>query len=553
VEIILNTNKELLEAALIKRVEQQWHPNQLVGDIFVKMAPCLKIYTEYIQNFNDALNQIQECKKSPAFIEFCNSAFPKFSFSVVDLPTLLITPIQRIPRYQLLLKDLLKHTWPDHPDFENLNKALNMIVETANFVNQKKMEAENIQKCMAIQATLYGKNIESLLDPHRRFVREGALKEVGKEKRIKQKWLILFNNILVYCEMSKTMSKSLTNKDKGKRGTLNLKDLSQQKLFKYKELYHLERIVEIKTVPDEGLRTNCFTIVFKHGDELSFCAYSKEEKEEWIKDLSECSEEAKQKLATHDEQVTRIAKQRASLTKTLLSEQLMHRTRSTTEDELSKTYSSESFDQLRHLLEEGEVEVASASTTAMAAGRRTEKPNLRDFKKRVATGSRHQSLTVGALNMESIREQQRDADSDEPNGGSPTTSGEKRTRRFVGLKRNSLKQGVGGASKDDLQISAGGSPAPQTRKFATKKNELSGSGSGIYSADNIAVTPTEEPRTRRFAEMRRETWSGERPELSSSGSDKLPDVPASASPTPSPSGNRVRKFASLKRENYKDL
>jgi len=48
----------------------------------------------------------------------------------------------------------------DHPDFENLNKALNMIVETANFVNQKKMEAENIQKCMAIQATLYGKNIE---------------------------------------------------------------------------------------------------------------------------------------------------------------------------------------------------------------------------------------------------------------------------------------------------------------------------------------------------------------------------------------------------------
>jgi len=219
------------------------------------------------------------------------------------------------------------------------------------------------------------------------------------------------------------------------------------------------------------------------------------------------------------------------------------------------------------------VEVASASTTAMAAGRRTEKPNLRDFKKRVATGSRHQSLTVGALNMESIREQQRDADSDEPNGGSPTTSGEKRTRRFVGLKRNSLKQGVGGASKDDLQISAGGSPAPQTRKFATKKNELSGSGSGIYSADNIAVTPTEEPRTRRFAEMRRETWSGERfspfplsitrahshgrlsnrPELSSSGSDKLPDVPASASPTPSPSGNRVRKFASLKRENYKDL
>lgn len=81
VEIILATNKDLLEAPLVKRVEQQWydssytlvdvmtdsshavqhnrHVNQLIGDIFVKMAGILKIYTEYIQNFNDALNQIQ--------------------------------------------------------------------------------------------------------------------------------------------------------------------------------------------------------------------------------------------------------------------------------------------------------------------------------------------------------------------------------------------------------------------------------------------------------------------------------------------------------------
>jgi hypothetical protein len=44
----------------------------------------------------------------------------------------------------------------------------------------------------------------------------------------------LFNDILVHCEMSKTMTKSLTNKDKSKRGTMNLKDFTQQRLFKYK-------------------------------------------------------------------------------------------------------------------------------------------------------------------------------------------------------------------------------------------------------------------------------------------------------------------------------
>ncbi len=45
--------------SLRKRVQEEWYPNQLLGDVFVKMAGLLKIYTDYIQNFNNALNQIQ--------------------------------------------------------------------------------------------------------------------------------------------------------------------------------------------------------------------------------------------------------------------------------------------------------------------------------------------------------------------------------------------------------------------------------------------------------------------------------------------------------------
>ena len=35
----------------------------------------------------------------------------------------LISPIQRVLRYNLLLKDLLKRTPPDHPDFAYLREA----------------------------------------------------------------------------------------------------------------------------------------------------------------------------------------------------------------------------------------------------------------------------------------------------------------------------------------------------------------------------------------------------------------------------------------------
>ena len=38
----------------------------------------------------------------------------------LDFNSLLIKPIQRLPKYVLLFKDLLKHTPEDHPDYKNI-------------------------------------------------------------------------------------------------------------------------------------------------------------------------------------------------------------------------------------------------------------------------------------------------------------------------------------------------------------------------------------------------------------------------------------------------
>jgi hypothetical protein len=37
-----------------------------------------------------------------------------------DLVSFLVKPVQRLPKYVLLYKDLLKHTDKDHPDYENI-------------------------------------------------------------------------------------------------------------------------------------------------------------------------------------------------------------------------------------------------------------------------------------------------------------------------------------------------------------------------------------------------------------------------------------------------
>lgn len=66
-----------------------------------------------------------------------------------DFDSFLILPIQRIPRYKLLLKvstfpfllvipkDLVKHTPKDHLDYHDLSKALDKISEIADWVNNR--------------------------------------------------------------------------------------------------------------------------------------------------------------------------------------------------------------------------------------------------------------------------------------------------------------------------------------------------------------------------------------------------------------------------------
>lgn len=51
-------------------------------------------------------------------------------------------PIQRIPRYVLLLEDFLKHTPPNHLDFENVDAALKKVKDVAMLINEKKRQAE---------------------------------------------------------------------------------------------------------------------------------------------------------------------------------------------------------------------------------------------------------------------------------------------------------------------------------------------------------------------------------------------------------------------------
>ena len=101
-------NKELLSAMEIS--------NDKIGQVFLDLAPYLKFYSTYANDFKQATNLVEEqlAKNKPfrLFMERQESR-PEVC---KKLNALLITPVQRIPRYKLLLDDIIKNTPRYHPD-----------------------------------------------------------------------------------------------------------------------------------------------------------------------------------------------------------------------------------------------------------------------------------------------------------------------------------------------------------------------------------------------------------------------------------------------------
>lgn len=128
------------------------------------------------------------------------------------LQSLLILPIQRVPRYQLLLKELIKRTeiYDNlHPDLYNLKNAYEQICEVNERMNERMKEFERHQRVAEIE-NRFGRNIvreklggESLVTPSRYYIydsecNDGCIIKHDKHGNTLVIALYLFNDCLIY-------------------------------------------------------------------------------------------------------------------------------------------------------------------------------------------------------------------------------------------------------------------------------------------------------------------------------------------------------------------
>jgi hypothetical protein len=170
-KLILPINQNHLYDVLVQRVTN-WNSKTLIGDLFVNFAHLLKMYTQYSNGYDVAMKSLD--------IIATQSWFPRFCQVKVLIESLLIMPIQRIPRYNLLLTDLYRHTPSDHADDSNILKALNNIRNTASHVNEGIAKHKNFDK-------LASEGLAFLLEAHRTLSSDDMLMVVRIEDKKKEK------------------------------------------------------------------------------------------------------------------------------------------------------------------------------------------------------------------------------------------------------------------------------------------------------------------------------------------------------------------------------
>jgi hypothetical protein len=163
-------------------LEQSWHAGQRFCDAFLFILPFLRIYKEYCTNFDAARRRLETLAQAhdssgsgDRWRKFWHSAQQHPDCAGLGLGSFLIQPVQRIPRYILLLRELIKHTWSGHPDVADCRKALREMEDMALMVNEA-LHASDLSNELLTSHERFGRHIfGGLLAPHRQFITSGRL------------------------------------------------------------------------------------------------------------------------------------------------------------------------------------------------------------------------------------------------------------------------------------------------------------------------------------------------------------------------------------------
>lgn len=112
-------------------------------------------------------------RRIKTYLQTCR-AHPKHT--QINLESYLLLPVQRIPRYKMLLEDLARSTPPDFEAISDpIEESLQEMVALASTMNEEKRDSESRRQLVRWQSRIKGRFATPLVQAHRRLLMDGPL------------------------------------------------------------------------------------------------------------------------------------------------------------------------------------------------------------------------------------------------------------------------------------------------------------------------------------------------------------------------------------------
>ncbi|KAG6374794.1 hypothetical protein JVT61DRAFT_4173 [Boletus reticuloceps] len=181
-------------AALSRRINPSTptsNHNTPISSLLLAHFPYLSLYAPFVTAFPAALTFLislsQPSTPNPAFVAFLRAQESQPVCAHLRLADYLLTPVQRCPRYLLLLKDLLSATDPDDHEWEKLQEVRGLVEKSLRTVtvSLNTSLAAHAQTLALISLQRNTRDLPPVLNPlvapGRRLIKRGTLIRSGGE------------------------------------------------------------------------------------------------------------------------------------------------------------------------------------------------------------------------------------------------------------------------------------------------------------------------------------------------------------------------------------
>ena len=152
-----------------------------MGRVFADFSPFFKMYSRFCAGHAAGGEELRAaCEARPALRAFLAAASSDPAAAGQDVFSLLAMPVQRVPRYVLLLKELVKHApgaGQPATAVAALSRGLDLVLAAATRLDNAVAATQNRVAVAAIQRRLRPAPVPSLVAPSREFVRWGLLEK----------------------------------------------------------------------------------------------------------------------------------------------------------------------------------------------------------------------------------------------------------------------------------------------------------------------------------------------------------------------------------------